>query len=84
MADPKPESKSADKATHLAVRAQRDGFRRAGRAWSAEETTVPLADFSKEQIAALEAEPLLAVERVAKPAKKAGESQGVPAGKPAI
>ena len=73
MADTKTEPKSADKGTHLAVRALRDGFRRAGRAWSAEETTVPLADFSKEQIGALEAEPLLTVKRVtvaeAKPEK---------------
>lgn len=64
---------SADKATHLTVRALRDGFRRAGRAWSKEETTVPLAEFDQEQVAALEAEPLLVVKRVTvaeeKPAK---------------
>ncbi len=72
MAD-KPVSKSTDKATHLAVRALRDGFRRAGRAWSKEETTVPLAELDEAQVAALEAEPLLVVKRVTvveeKPAK---------------
>lgn len=56
--------KSTDKATHLAVRALRDGFRRAGRAWSKEETTVPLAELDEAQVAALEAEPLLVVKRV--------------------
>lgn len=72
MAD-KPVPKSTDKATHLAVRALRDGFRRAGRAWSKEETTVPLAELDEAQVAALEAEPLLVVKRVTvveeKPAK---------------
>ena len=72
MAD-KPAAKSNDKATHLAVRALRDGFRRAGRAWSKEETTVPLAELDEAQVAALEAEPLLVVKRVTvveeKPAK---------------
>lgn len=72
MAD-KPVPKSTDKATHLAVRALRDGFRRAGRAWSKEETTVPLAEIDEAQVAALEAEPLLVVKRVTiveeKPAK---------------
>lgn len=63
MAD-KPATKSTDKPTHLAVRALRDGFRRAGRAWSKEETTVPLAELDEAQVAALEAEPLLVVKRV--------------------
>lgn len=51
--------------THLSVRALADGFRRAGRVWPADETVVPLADFDVGQIAALEAEPLLVVKRVA-------------------
>lgn len=59
--------------THLNVRALKAGFRRAGRAWPAEEITVPLADFDDAQIAAIEGEPLLVVNRVAvaedKPAK---------------
>lgn len=59
-----------EKATHLSVRAARDGFRRAGRAWSAEETTVPIEEFTKEQVAALEAEPLLTVKRVTVAAEK--------------
>lgn len=72
MAD-KPATKSTDKPTHLAVRALRDGFRRAGRAWSKEETTVPLDELSAAQIVALDTEPLLVVKRVTiveeKPAK---------------
>lgn len=59
-----------EKAAHLTVRALKDGFRRAGRAWSAEETTVPIEEFSKEQLAALEAEPLLTVKRVTVAAEK--------------
>jgi len=62
-----------EKATHLSVRATRDGFRRAGRAWPAEETTVPLKDFTDEQVAALEAEPLLTVKRVTVAADKTGK-----------
>ncbi|MBL0307664.1 MAG: hypothetical protein IPQ25_17040 [Chitinophagaceae bacterium] len=49
----------------LVVRALRPGFRRAGRAWPAEATTVALADLSTEEIAALLAEPLLETELVA-------------------
>lgn len=62
-----------EKATHLTVRALKDGFRRAGRAWPAEETTVPIEEFSKEQLAALESEPLLTVKRVTVAAEKTGK-----------
>lgn len=40
------------------------GFRRAGRAWSIAPTVVPLADLPEGALAALEAEPMLTVERV--------------------
>lgn len=59
-----------EKATHLSVRALKDGFRRAGRAWSGVETTVPIKEFTDEQVAALEAEPLLTVKRVTVAAEK--------------
>lgn len=47
--------------THLVVRAVTEGFRRAGRAWSTQETTVPIGEFSEQQIEALLAEPNLVV-----------------------
>lgn len=49
--------------THLRVRARPEaGFRRAGRHWpGGEGVTVPVDDFTPEQILALEAEPELAV-----------------------
>lgn len=45
----------------LTVTAKREGFRRAGRAWSVAATTVPAAELSEEQRAALLAEPMLDV-----------------------
>lgn len=45
----------------LRVAARRDGFRRAGRAWSAAETVVDAADLKSEQVAALKADPMLIV-----------------------
>lgn len=56
-------------ATHLAVTSRRDGFRRAGRAWSAETVTVAVADFSPGQIEQLLAEPMLTVVPVAESGK---------------
>jgi hypothetical protein len=47
--------------SHLVVKALQPGFRRSGRAWPAEETTVAVDDFTAEQIEALFAEPLLVV-----------------------
>lgn len=52
---------AADKATHLRVRALVAGFRRAGRAWSDEDTDVPIADFTAEQVGQLIGEPQLVV-----------------------
>lgn len=48
----------------IAVRALRAGFRRGGRAWSDVETVVAVAEFSDEQLAQIEAEPLLVVREV--------------------
>lgn len=59
----KPKS-PPDAATALSVTARRDGFRRAGRAWSVQPTTVPLAELSDDQVAQLRAEPMLTVEDV--------------------
>ena len=47
--------------SHLVIKSLRPGFRRAGRAWPAEEVTVAVEDFTAEQIEALLAEPLLVV-----------------------
>ena len=52
---------NAEAPTHIVVKAQREGFARAGRRWSAEATTVPIDDFSPEQIEALMGEPMLDV-----------------------
>lgn len=56
---------AADVPTHLVVRALQPGFRRAGRAWSSEATTVALADLDAGQVASLLEEPLLETELVA-------------------
>lgn len=52
---------ASTEATHVMVRAHAAGFRRAGRAWPAEDVTVPIGEFTKEQLLALVAEPLLSV-----------------------
>lgn len=44
-------------ATHLSIRAARDGFRRAGRPWSRKAETVPRSALTDEQVAQLEADP---------------------------
>lgn len=44
-------------ATHLSIRAARDGFRRAGRAWGRQPTVVPRAELTDGQVAQLEADP---------------------------
>ncbi len=48
----------------LRISAAREGFRRAGRAWSRQPTDVPLADLSDDQVAMLRAESLLTVEEI--------------------
>lgn len=47
--------------THLFVQAKRDGFRRAGRAWPAEQTVVPIDEFTEDQVRELLSEPQLVV-----------------------
>ena len=46
---------------YIAVTARRAGFRRAGREWPATPTVVATADFSADQLAALQADPNLVV-----------------------
>jgi hypothetical protein len=52
-------------ATGYKIKSKRAGFRRAGRAWSTDWTDVPAADLSDDQVAAILAEPMLAVVIVA-------------------
>lgn len=52
--------------THLRVSAHVAGFRRAGRAWSAEPVEVPIVEFDEAQIEQLLAEPMLIVVPVAR------------------
>lgn len=47
--------------TKLAISATRDGWRRAGRAWTVEPQTVDEADFSAEQLEMLRGDPAVAV-----------------------
>lgn len=49
----------------IRVVASHDGFRRGGRAWSTSPTTVSVDEFTPEQLAAIETEPLLDVAYVA-------------------
>ncbi len=53
----------------LSVASKDNGFRRAGRAWSAAATVVPLSELSDEQVAQLKAELLLTVTEVDLPAE---------------
>lgn len=43
------------------VASKQEGFRRAGRAWSAEATDVAVSDLTKEQLAQLKSDPMLVV-----------------------
>ena len=47
--------------THYAVSAARDGFRRAGRAWSRTPVVVPAGDLDDEALAALRADPSITI-----------------------
>lgn len=49
------------KVTHLQVRSLVAGFRRAGRAWPAEDVTVDVGEFTVEQVEQLVSEPMLVV-----------------------
>lgn len=57
----------AGKVNGLRITAKREGFRRAGRAWSNEPTEVLLSDFDEAQLAMLRAESMLTIEEVALP-----------------
>lgn len=57
----------AGKVNGLRVTAKREGFRRAGRAWSMSPTEVLLAELSDTEIALLKAETMLAVEEITLP-----------------
>lgn len=61
MAEQKTKTK---KVPGLRVRALVNGFRRAGRAWSAESVDVPASEFDKAQIAQLREERQLVVEDI--------------------
>lgn len=70
--DPVENKVDGEAVTHLTVRALTNGFRRAGRAWSAQETTVSIEEFTAEQVEALLAEPqLVVVPSVGDPTAKA-------------
>jgi len=69
--DQAPEKAAAEiKVSKLVVRSQVAGFRRAGRAWPAEEVTVSADEFTEEQIEQLLAEPMLVVLPVAEKESK--------------
>jgi hypothetical protein len=73
MAKPKSTAKPAETVSEAVtdapvafmVTASREGFRRAGRAWSRAATRVEAADLTADQLAALLTEPLLDVVGVA-------------------
>jgi len=48
----------------LRITCAREGFRRAGRAWSITPTEVMLAEFDDAQLAMLRAEPMLTIEDI--------------------
>jgi hypothetical protein len=60
----KPAAKTetpAKKVPALKVSSLREGFRRGGRAWTKEAQVVKLSDLTKDQIAQIKGEPMLAV-----------------------
>ena len=50
----------------ISVAAEKEGFRRAGRAWSKTPTEVPVSDFTEEQLQQLFEEPMLTIKEVVK------------------
>lgn len=70
MAKKKPEAQAHEApkiesneitATALLVTAKRDGFRRCNRAWSKEQTRVPIDELTADEVETLLAEPMLDV-----------------------
>lgn len=66
-------AKKPGKQKALSIKSSKDGFRRAGRAWSKEETVVPLSELDKAQIKQLKEEPALTVTEVEIDAPDAAE-----------
>lgn len=63
MSKKKTEDSASDAEKRIRVTALRDGFRRAGRAWSGE-TELAEGDLTEAQLAAVKAEPMLIVEEI--------------------
>lgn len=64
MAKAKDDKTPAPAPERVRIRAAHDGFRRAGRAWTREWQEIDLAELDADQIAALDAEPLISIEPV--------------------
>lgn len=56
-------------ANRIHVKARRDGFRRAGRAWPAAGVELDIADLSEEQLEAISNEPMLIVMPIVEPSE---------------
>lgn len=70
----KPENANAKAAPTYRISARPErGFHRAGRYWPRQGVEVARAEFTDEQWAAIEAEPLLTVSEITADAEKAGE-----------
>lgn len=63
-ADEAAKNNAGSKVPALSISAKREGFRRAGRAWSKDATVVKLSDLTDEQIAQIMDEPMLEVEEI--------------------
>jgi hypothetical protein len=59
----------------IRITAKQEGFRRAGMAHTKEPKEYPDNKFTREQLAALKAEPMLIVEEVQAPSKIAGKGR---------
>lgn len=59
-----PDTEETQAFNGLRITSQREGFRRAGRAWGKAPVDVPMADLSDEEIALLKAESMLTVEDI--------------------
>ena len=60
----KAKAKKKEKVAALRVRAKAKSFRRVGLTFGEQPTDIALADLTKDQVAALKAEPMLVVEEV--------------------
>lgn len=71
--DPTPPAPKGKTVPGIRVVASRDGFRRAGFAWSKTGTDMPVKGFSKAALAQLRDEPMLTVTDIEMPATEAQE-----------